>query len=187
MIIESRQDARVSAGTSAALRAALAVSAVVIVLQTAADSAPWPARLYEFPIGTLPATYAYEDMTVTVSAAEDEPQEGVDTLGPVREFRIDNLRTGRSYYFVTPSIGSAILLSKDFYPEIEVWTRAGGNRYARCAFRWVKRQYCCLQVDEFVAVDAADARPGAPFTIPGSATAVRFAGSRAGECDAPAE
>ncbi|MSR14148.1 MAG: hypothetical protein EXR86_06190 [Gammaproteobacteria bacterium] len=144
---------------------------------------PWPARLHEFQLDKLPASYIYEDVQIEVTAGEPVEDLAASTEAPSArhvEFQIIDLRSGRDYLFAAEAIGAAVLVSKELLPEIEVWSPAGSEHYARCVFRKVSRQYCCTQQDTFEAEIGGSSNA---LTLPGAARLLRHIGARTNECE----
>lgn len=97
------------------------------------------------------------------------------------EFQVLDLRSGRDYVFAAEIVGAAVLVSKDLLPDIEVWSPAGPQQYARCVFRKVGQRYCCTRQDTF-ETNTRSASSTA-LTLPGSTQTMLHVGSRANVCE----
>jgi hypothetical protein len=156
---------------------AMLISLLFPIAVFAAASEHWPGSLRDLPFD-VPTKLTYRGFTIEVERPSDPSvRAGGGSGGPMLTFRV-RTPSGRVESFDEQSIGVRLLEFYHGYPQLEIWGRAGGERYTRELHRLVRGAYHCVALEEFTRDKSTASKPSLSTTLPGGTDRVYFVESR---------
>ena len=137
-------------------------------------SDPWPKKIRNFP--SEGNKVILDGFKITVTRSQN--QEAGGSGGGIYDILIQNLRTGKKQELSEQSVGVAILELHDGWPQLEIWSRAGGGSWCRSLHRFTGKEYCYLRTDEFTEFEFNANDKTRKTIMPGDDTTLFFVETR---------
>jgi hypothetical protein len=142
----------------------------------------WPAAIRDLPQDN-PVKVRYRGCTVEVAEPSDASvRAGGGSAGPMLTFTI-RTSAGHATSFDEQSIGARLLEFYRGYPQLEIWTRAGGDNFTRGLHRFTSGKYRCVRLDDFTRYKSAAKNPAVVAILPDSTEKLYFVATRTPDDD----